>query len=93
MGFRHATVCKSHFYQYYVVGRFPPPSENGPIPGYIILRGETPKATRELVGGVPRAQRRAPRPRTRGGVLGGEGVSETLLKCFQMAFEVLGSTL
>ena len=75
MGFRDASVRKSHFYQYYVVGRFSSCEREWTILGYIILRGETPKATRELVGGVPRAQRRAPRPTTRGGVLGGGGVA------------------
>ena len=40
-----------------------------------------PKAT-------PRVQKQ-----TRGGVLGGGGVSETLPKCFQMALEVLGGIL
>ena len=55
----------------------------------IFLRAGSPYNT---TGWDPKATPRLQK-QTRGGVLGGGGVSETLLTCFQMTFEVLGSTL
>ena len=91
MGFRHTTLRKSHFYQYYVVGRFLPPKANAPIPGFIILR-DAPKAARELVEGV-RERSEGPNSTTRGGVLGGEGVGEGIGKSWREAGSEKGSAM
>ena len=74
MGFRDASVRKSHFYQYYVVGRFSSCEREWTNSRVYNTKGETPEATRELVEGV-RERSEGPNSTTRGGVLGGGGVA------------------